>query len=76
MSPTSNTVDEAASLIRERIKELDAERAQLDRALASLTAGREGRRGPGGRGGPARARPAPEAVGAVADAAAREPTRR
>jgi predicted Rossmann fold nucleotide-binding protein DprA/Smf involved in DNA uptake len=47
MSPTSNTVDEAAKLIRDRIKELDAERAQLDRALASLTSGREGRRGPG-----------------------------
>ena len=47
MAPSSNTVDEAASLIRERIKELDAERAQLERALASLTGGREGRRGPG-----------------------------
>jgi DNA invertase Pin-like site-specific DNA recombinase len=47
MSPTSNTVDEAANLIRARIKELDAERGQLERALASLTGGREGRRGPG-----------------------------
>jgi hypothetical protein len=46
MSPP-NTVDEAAGLIRERIKELDAERSQLERALASLTGGREGRRGPG-----------------------------
>jgi hypothetical protein len=46
MSPTS-TVDEAAGLIRDRIKELDAERAKLERALASLTGGREGRRGPG-----------------------------
>ena len=43
----SNTVDEAAKLIRERIRELDGERAQLERALASLTGGREGRRGPG-----------------------------
>ena len=43
----TNTVDEAAGLIRERIRELDAERAQLERALASLTGGREGRRGPG-----------------------------
>jgi predicted HTH transcriptional regulator len=43
----SSTVDEAAGLIRERIKELDAERGQLERALASLTGGREGRRGPG-----------------------------
>lgn len=47
MSPTSNTVDEAANLIRERIRELDSERGQLERALASLTGGREGRRGPG-----------------------------
>jgi DNA invertase Pin-like site-specific DNA recombinase len=43
----SNTVDAAAGLIRDRLKELDAERAQLERALASLTGGREGRRGPG-----------------------------
>jgi hypothetical protein len=40
-------VDEAATLIRDRIKELDSERSQLERALASLTGGREGRRGPG-----------------------------
>ena len=46
MSPSS-TVDEAAGLIRERIRELDGERSQLERALASLTGGREGRRGPG-----------------------------
>jgi sugar-specific transcriptional regulator TrmB len=44
---TSSTVDEAATLIRERIRELDSERAQLERALSSLTGGREGRRGPG-----------------------------
>ena len=47
MTHDSNTVNEAANLIRERIRELDAERGQLDRALASLTGGREGRRGPG-----------------------------
>jgi DNA invertase Pin-like site-specific DNA recombinase len=46
MSP-ANTVDEAVGLIRGRIKELDSERAKLERALASLTGGREGRRGPG-----------------------------
>lgn len=46
MSP-SNTVEEAANLLRERIRELDAERVQLERALAQLTGGREGRRGPG-----------------------------
>ena len=37
MASTKNTVDEAAGLIRERIAELDQERAQLERALASLT---------------------------------------
>jgi len=47
MSPGNSTVDEAANLIRERIKELESERGQLERALASLTGGREGRRGPG-----------------------------
>jgi DNA invertase Pin-like site-specific DNA recombinase len=47
MASVSNTVDAAAGLIRERLHELDAERAQLQRALASLTGGREGRRGPG-----------------------------
>jgi len=47
MSPGNSTVDEAANLIRERIKELESERDQLERALASLTGGREGRRGPG-----------------------------
>lgn len=40
----SSTVEEAAALIRRRLKELDAERVKLERALASLT---EGRRGPG-----------------------------
>jgi hypothetical protein len=47
MATRTNTVDEAAGLIRERLRELDAERNQLQRALASLTGGREGRRGPG-----------------------------
>jgi DNA invertase Pin-like site-specific DNA recombinase len=47
MAPTTDTVGEAANLIRARLRELDSERAQLERALASLTGGREGRRGPG-----------------------------
>ena len=51
MSPVSKTVDEAAGLIRQRLKELDAERSQLERALSTLTDGREGRRGPGRPGG-------------------------
>ena len=49
MSPVANTVDEAAGLIRERIKALDAERAQLSSALASLTRAGESRRRRGPR---------------------------
>jgi predicted Rossmann fold nucleotide-binding protein DprA/Smf involved in DNA uptake len=56
----SNTVEEAAKLLRDRIRELDGERAQLERALAQLTAGRGGRRGPGRpRGSSAGTRTAP-----------------
>jgi predicted HTH transcriptional regulator len=40
-------MDEAAGVIRKRLREIDTERSQLERALASLTDGREGRRGPG-----------------------------
>lgn len=47
MSPVSKTMDEAAGVIRKRLRELDTERSQLERALAGLTDGREGRRGPG-----------------------------
>jgi predicted Rossmann fold nucleotide-binding protein DprA/Smf involved in DNA uptake len=47
MASASSAVDEAASLLRDRISELDSERAKLERALASLTDGREGKRGPG-----------------------------
>ena len=36
----------AADLLRQRIKELDAERADFERALGMITGGREGRRGP------------------------------
>ncbi|HSI81305.1 MAG TPA: hypothetical protein VK919_11725 [Solirubrobacterales bacterium] len=42
-----SAVEHAASIIRERLSELDAERKQLERALANLTGGRVGRRGPG-----------------------------
>jgi transposase-like protein len=45
--PTSKAVNEAASLIRQRLAELDEERSQLESALASLTGTRQGRRGPG-----------------------------
>ena len=49
MPPSSNTdaVSQAANLLRARIRELDSERSQLERALASLTDGRPGRRRPG-----------------------------
>jgi hypothetical protein len=51
MSPSSSTtVDEAANLIRERIKEIEAERSQLEGALASLTGGRRGPGRPRGSG--------------------------
>jgi len=47
MASANSTVDEAINLLRDRIAELDSERAKLERALASLTDGREGKRGPG-----------------------------
>ncbi len=47
MPSASNAVDEAAKLLRDRITELDSERVQLERALSSLTGGRDGKRGPG-----------------------------
>jgi hypothetical protein len=47
MAPATGAVAEAADLLRARLRDLDAERAKLERALASLTDGREGKRGPG-----------------------------
>lgn len=47
MSKTGSAIDEAAKLLRDRIAELDSERGKLERALASLTDGHEGKRGPG-----------------------------
>jgi len=47
MSPASSAVDQAATLLKERIGELESELAKLQRALANLTDGRQGRRGPG-----------------------------
>lgn len=47
MASAKDTVGEAADLLRARIRELDDERAKLERALSSLTDGREGKRGPG-----------------------------
>ena len=47
MAPVSSTVDQAAALLRDRINELEGELSKLQRALANLTEGRQGRRGPG-----------------------------
>ena len=40
-------VDQAADLLKTRISELEGELSKLQRALSSLTNGRQGRRGPG-----------------------------
>jgi DNA invertase Pin-like site-specific DNA recombinase len=63
----ANALDEAASLLRNRIRELDNERKKLERALSNLTGGRLGRRGPG--------RP-PKSASASAPAAPRRRRRR
>jgi hypothetical protein len=47
MPSVSSTVDQAATLLKERIEELEGELGKLQRALANLTDGRQGRRGPG-----------------------------
>jgi predicted HTH transcriptional regulator len=47
MAPTDTAMDQAAAILKERLRELDSERAKVERALANLTEGREGRRGPG-----------------------------
>jgi DNA invertase Pin-like site-specific DNA recombinase len=43
----SSAVDQAAALLKDRITELEGELSKLQRALANLTEGRQGRRGPG-----------------------------
>jgi Winged helix-turn-helix DNA-binding len=48
MAPRSgNVLDQARSLIEERLSELDQERKHLERTLADLTGGGAGRRRPG-----------------------------
>jgi len=47
MTPSSNVLDQARSLIEERLRELDDEKARLERTLADLTDGKAGRRRPG-----------------------------
>jgi hypothetical protein len=59
MPPTSNVLNEARTLVEKRLRELDQEKARLERALADLTGGRVGRRRPGrprGSGGGRRRR--------------------
>ena len=43
----SDVLDQARSLIEDRIKELDDERRKLERTLSDMTGGRVGRRRPG-----------------------------
>jgi sugar-specific transcriptional regulator TrmB len=43
----SDVLDQARSLIEDRIKELEGERTRLERTLADITGGRVGRRRPG-----------------------------
>ncbi len=47
MASVSSAVDQAANLLKARIDELEGELSKLQRALANLTDGRQGRRGPG-----------------------------
>jgi DNA invertase Pin-like site-specific DNA recombinase len=47
MPAVSSAVDQAAALLKDRITELEGELSKLQRALANLTEGRQGRRGPG-----------------------------
>jgi sugar-specific transcriptional regulator TrmB len=43
----SDVLDQARSLIEDRLKELDDERRRLERTLSDITGGRVGRRRPG-----------------------------
>ena len=57
MPSVTGAVEQAASLLKDRIGELETELARLQRALADLTDGREGRRRPGRPRGAASATP-------------------
>jgi sugar-specific transcriptional regulator TrmB len=58
MPASSSTVlEQASDLLKNRIKELEDERARLERALADLTGGRIGRRRPGRPRGSATRKP-------------------
>jgi sugar-specific transcriptional regulator TrmB len=47
MPSVTGAVEQAASLLKDRINELEKELGRLQRALSNLTDGRQGRRGPG-----------------------------
>ncbi len=47
MASINTAVDQAAGILKDRISELEGEISKLQRAISSLTDGREGRRGPG-----------------------------
>jgi CRP-like cAMP-binding protein len=47
MPSVTGAVEQAASLLKARIGELEKELGRLQRALSNLTDGRQGRRGPG-----------------------------
>jgi sugar-specific transcriptional regulator TrmB len=77
MATVSGAVDQAADLLKSRIRELEDELSKLQRALSSLTGGRQGRRGPGrppgsrSRSRAAAARPRQRRRGTRADQAVR-----
>ena len=47
MATLHSAVDQAAGILKDRIDELESELSKLQRALANLTDGRHGKRGPG-----------------------------
>jgi sugar-specific transcriptional regulator TrmB len=47
MPSVTSAVEQAASLLKDRINELEKELGRLQRALSNLTEGRQRRRGPG-----------------------------
>ena len=59
MPTVTGAVEQAASLLKDRIGELEAELSKLQRALADLTDGRQGRRRPGRPRSAAASAPAP-----------------
>ena len=67
MAEKGNVLEETRAYLQERLAAVDDERRKLERALAALTDGRSGRRGPG--------RPRTGEGRACSGAAGREPSR-